>query len=460
MFSWEWRTVASVASACVAALMLSCGNDVVVPNGGPAGSGADGGSPTGAGGVPGAGNTSIGGTSPGGSNPGGSGGSGGVVPTVTWSDDIAPIVYRECAGCHRDGGIAPFSLLTYADARPFARGAMVAVAERYMPPMPVDNSGDCNTYANARWLTDDEIELFAQWVDQGVAEGDPSHLPPPPASPAGLDRVDVTLSMPMEYTPNAAVTDDYRCFVVDPGVEDSYLVAYETLPGDARVVHHAIVFQPQKDSDAADAEALDAAEEGPGYTCYGAPRIDADPLAIWAPGGGPAKFPAGTGILLSGGRKLVLQMHYNTGSGVYPDKTSVRLQLEQRVDHPAYFQPIADQDMSVMPGQQLGMTVRTFPVKTPAPGTAYGVAPHMHTLGRTLRVDASFADGTDRCLVNVDRWNFHWQNAWWYTNPIKGTAESVTISCGYDTTGRTTPVTWGEGTNDEMCLAYLYIATP
>ncbi|HEY3500517.1 MAG TPA: hypothetical protein VGK73_37750, partial [Polyangiaceae bacterium] len=283
MFSREWRTY---ASAWAAAFALACGNDAL-PSDGPEGAGA-GGSPVHAGGVGG-----TNGPSPAGSG-GSAGGSAGVAgKPVTWVDDIAPLVFRECAGCHREGGIAPFSLLRYEDARLFAHGAMVAVAERYMPPMPVDNSGECNTYSNARWLSDEEISLFAHWYAQGTPEGDPSRLPDPPKPPAGLERADVTLSMPVEYTPSAAATDDYRCFVVDPGIEDSYLVAYETVPGDGRVVHHAILYQPKLASDAADAEALDAAEDGPGYTCFGAPRVDVDPLALWAPGGGPTKFPAG-----------------------------------------------------------------------------------------------------------------------------------------------------------------------
>ena len=91
----------------------------------------------------------------------GSGGSA-VGERVTWSEDIAPLMFRECAGCHRDGGIAPFALTSYAAAYPHAHAAALAVAERYMPPMPVDNSGDCNTYSNARWLSDAEIDLVMQ----------------------------------------------------------------------------------------------------------------------------------------------------------------------------------------------------------------------------------------------------------------------------------------------------------
>jgi hypothetical protein len=437
-----------VASAVAAALALSCSSDT--PPGGGAG-GAGSGGTVGSGSAPGGTSSSAG--------SGGASGSGNV-EAVTWAEDIAPLVFRECTGCHRDGGIGPFALTSYAAARPFAHAAALAVADRYMPPMPVDNSGECNTYSNARWLSDDEIRLFQRWWDQGAPEGDPARTPAPPTLAAGLERTDATVALAAEYTPNGAVSDDYRCFVVDPGMaEDRYLVAYEVVPGDARVVHHAILFQPQKDSDAADAQALDAAEEGQGYTCFGASRIEADPIALWAPGGGPIRFPAGTGVFVAGGRKLVLQVHYNTNLGVFPDRTSVRLQLETRVDKTAFFQPIADQALNVAPGQELGMSFFTRELSPPTPSTVYGVLPHMHTLGRTLRFDIGFEEGS-RCGASVDNWNFHWQNAWWYTTPLKGTVASVTLSCGFDTRTRTTPIMWGEGTLDEMCLVYAYVTVP
>jgi hypothetical protein len=446
MSSWERRTL---ASALVASLALSCSGDP------PSGAGAGGAAAGGAGGSVAAGN----GGAAGGGTAGGTG-----TATVTWADDVAALVFRECAGCHREGGIAPFSLTSYADAKPFSRAMMIATAERYMPPMPVDNSGECNTYSNARWLTDEEILLIAEWHEQGAVEGDPTRTPLPPIVPAGLERADLTIGPGAEYTPNAATLDDYRCFVVDPGLaEDSYLVAYEFVPGDPRIVHHAILFQPAEDADAADAEALDAAEEGLGYTCFGAPRVESTPLALWAPGGGATRFPAGTGVFLFERRKLVLQVHYNTGLGVFPDLTKVKLQIEPRVDRQAFYQPVADQDMNVAPGQELGMTSRTHELtdEMSAPMTIYGVGPHMHLLGRTLRLEAEF-EGADesRCLTEVKKWNFHWQGGWWYDAPIKGTPTTVTISCGYDTRSRTTPVTWGEGTNDEMCLAYLYLTIP
>jgi hypothetical protein len=228
------------------------------------------------------------------------------------------------------------------------------------------------------------------------------------------------------------------------------------IPGDARVVHHAIVYAPSSDAEAANAEALDRAEAGLGYTCFGGARVDGDPRVLWAPGAGVTRLPADTGLPLVAGRKLVLQVHYNLTSGSFPDRTVVHLQTSATVTHPAAYLPVADTKMSVAAGQELGTTTRSVNGINSAV-KVYGVLPHMHTLGRTLRVNA-LSGGTSTCLVDVDRWDFHWQNAWWYEKPLEfASIASLNITCGYDTRTRTTPVTWGEGTSDEMCLNYVYL---
>jgi hypothetical protein len=422
------------------------------PVGGSAGVGGQGGS---------AGSGAPGGSSSGVAGTAGAAGAGGGSSAVTWSEHVAPIVFRECVGCHREGGIAPFSLTSYASAADVADAMADATAVRYMPPMPVDNGGSCNTFSNARWLSDAEIRTIGDWYTGGALEGDPSRTPPVPPPAAGLERVDLTLAAGESYTPNAALTDDYRCFVVDPGLAaDTFLVAYDLVPGDPRIVHHAIVYAPETDEEALLAESLDAAEPGLGYTCFGAAGVDSDPVVLWAPGGGVTRLPEGTGLPLVAGRKLVLQIHYNLAPGTFPDHTVVRLQTAPSVARPSAFTPIADLALEVAPGQELGVSTRTFTLGTPASATIYGVLPHMHTLGRTLRLEASTgAPASNTCIVNVDRWDFNWQNAWWYETPLVGSGvTSFTLSCGYDTRSRTTPVTWGEGTADEMCLVYLYVA--
>jgi hypothetical protein len=386
-------------------------------------------------------------------------GSGGV---VTWSEHVAPIAYRECVGCHREGGIGPFSLTSYASAYEYSGTMAYLTAIRYMPPMPVDNGGSCNTYSNARWLSDAEIATIGAWSDAGAPEGNPALLPPVPPPPAGLDRTDITLDAGESYTPNADLWDDYRCFVVDPGLTaDAFLVAYDMVPGDPRIVHHAIVYAPDTEEDATRAEALDVQDLGLGYTCFGASGVNASPIVLWAPGGGVVNLPEGTGLPLVAGRKLVLQVHYNLAAGAFPDQTTVRLKTEPTVERPGEFTLVADTSLNVPPGEELGVSTRTFTLGDPPPQmTVHGVLPHMHTLGRTLRLEASIPPlgPSSTCVVNVDRWDFNWQNAWWYETPLVANGVTTfTLSCGFDTRERTTPVTWGEGTADEMCLVYLYV---
>jgi hypothetical protein len=379
---------------------------------------------------------------------------------VTFYEDVAPIVYENCTPCHRPGSIAPFSLIDYASAKAVADDMARATEQRIMPPMPVDNSGSCNTFANARWLSDEEIGVIGEWAKAGAPEGDPAAAPPVPQPSLGLGAPDVTLDMGVDYTPNASVADDYRCFMVSsPTAELAFVTAYEVVPGDPRVVHHVIVYQPNDEVEAAEAHDLDAAQAGEGYTCFGGPGVRADPLVLWAPGGALVELPENTGIPLSGGRDLIMQIHYNLAEGNHVDHTKVHLAFAKQAVTPAVFQPIADTRLELAPGMPEAFTAAAF-----APDyeqfTIYGMAPHMHTLGRTLRVDLT-DEGTTTCLINVDRWDFHWQNVWWYDQPKTfSNVDSLGIRCSYDTTERSATVTWGEGTMDEMCLNYLYASSP
>lgn len=398
---------------------------------------------------------------PGGAGPSSGGATPGRTSEVTWYEDVAPIVYENCVACHRPGEIAPFSLLDYEQASSVASLVAQVTRERRMPPMPVDNTGECNTYSNARWLTDDEIATIQAWFEGGAAMGDPENALSEPPGPADLADPDAVLDAGVDYLPDASRPDDYRCFVLPSPVEQSqFLTAYQVVPGDARIVHHVIVYHPTSDTAAEEARALDEAEEGPGYTCFGSPGVSAEPRVLWAPGTAAVRMPAGTGTVLAGGRDLILQIHYNTLPGSFPDRTSVKLEISPTVGTQAQFIPIADLEMQLQPLQAQAVTTASFSVDDPVPVTLYGALPHMHTLGHTLEVTAT-SSGTDQCLVKVDRWDFHWQNAWWYAEPLKLPAmDSIRITCGYDTRSRTDVVTWGDGTADEMCLAYFYLSAP
>src|SRR6478735_1292790 len=135
-------------------------------------------------------------------------------------EDVAPIINQNCVGCHREGGIAPFSLTSYDEVRAHADQIASTTAARLMPPMPVDNSGECNTYANARWLSDDQVARLGRWQETGAAAGDASKAEALPEPPASLSNVDAMLDMGTSYTPDdTSGHDDYRCFVVPSPVD-------------------------------------------------------------------------------------------------------------------------------------------------------------------------------------------------------------------------------------------------
>ncbi len=394
----------------------------------------------------------------GGSDPTGSGA--GPANGPTYYGDVAPILATQCASCHVEGGIAPFPLLTYEDAKMAGPTIKSDTASRKMPPWNLDNSGSCSTFENARWLTDDEIATLGAWVDAEYPMGDPSQMPPPPAEPPKLSVVSKTLDMGVSYTPDASKEDDYRCFIVDPGlVEDTFVTAYQVNPGDKRVVHHMILFAndtPEDDQAVAD---LDAAEPGDGYTCYGGPGANGSRFTVgWAPGGGATFYPDGTGLRLKAGRKVVMQIHYNLANGAFPDRTTIDLTLAPSVQKEALISRVAALNLNLPPGQSLATATANLPVpKAVGQFTVWGVAPHMHKRGRTM--DVSYDDGAaTTCMTKVSDWNFHWQSFGMFASPITlSGGGTMSITCGYDTSFDTKTVTWGEGTDDEMCINFFYV---
>jgi hypothetical protein len=226
-------------------------------------------------------------------------------------------------------------------------------------------------------------------------------------------------------------------------------------PGNDQVVHHVLLYNPNSDAAADDAVALDAADDGLGYSCFGGAGVDADPLVAWAPGGGATAYPAGTGLPVTGGRPLILQVHYNTANGTGPDHTEVAITLEDEVSQPAVLARINHTDFELPPGQ--AAVAESFEVPVNQDIRVWGVLPHMHELGQSIRVSVE-NDGEETCMVDIPDWNFHWQSMYLYDEPVNVAAGSTArISCVFDTTDRTDPTTFGENTSDEMCLAFVYV---
>jgi len=385
---------------------------------------------------------------------------GGVPAHPTYYENVAAIVQDHCVQCHSGHGIGPFALTTYDQVKAVAPAIKAATASHTMPPFHVDGSGDCNTYKDARLLTADEIAILGKWSDGGAPAGDPNNAPPPPPSQAKLARVDSTLDPGAAYQPNTSESDDYRCFIVDPGIAtDKFLTAYEVHPGTPSEVHHVVLYSVDSAAEAAAAKNLDSSDPALGYTCFGGAMTGGGrTLAAWAPGTGATLYPANTGIRVKAGQPMILQVHYNKPTTT--DRTTVDLTLEDQVPLEAVITGAIDANLNLQPAQATEMATSTAQIPpTSIPYRIWGVYPHMHKLGRTLRVDLT-SGASDTCIVNVPDYNFSWQQFYFYDQPIvvpPSATDALTITCGYDTRGMTNTVHFGEGTADEMCIAGLYI---
>jgi hypothetical protein len=380
--------------------------------------------------------------------------------TAVYYGQVDQILNQNCVQCHSSDPdrLAPFSLATYDDAVAAAGGQAVAYAvmAREMPPYYADNDGSCGHY-DTKWLSDDEIQTLTTWFNGTHTAGDASNASPPPGALPDLDHVDATLDPGADYLPPASAgTDLYRCFIVDPGVAaDTFLVGDYVHPKNTAIVHHVIVFAlPDADAEA-QAAALDAQDADLGYDCFGGPGIDSASFLIgWAPGQGAIPFPATTGVRVKGGRKLIMQVHYNlTNLAVNgsPDHTTIDLQFASSVEHEAQIASVrGDVDLPPHDPDATAAGTRKMPA---TPLKLWGSALHMHTRGTKAEVDAGSS-----CLIKLDQWSFHWQHFYWNTEPTPLDASSqVKVTCHYDTGNDTAPVEWGEKTTDEMCLAYLYL---
>jgi hypothetical protein len=438
--------------------------------------------------------------------------------------DVAPIVRESCTSCHRIGGIAPFAFRTERDLARRAPLIVAALDERRMPPWPPSARSPHYVGQERRTLDGREREIIVGWARaQLTRPGGPRRStpvgPPVPSAVApqpGETRVE--LAMPASYTPNGSngSTDDYRCFLLDPKLRDNaYVTSAQIAPGVASIVHHVILYRLSPAA-VADATALDGRTPGQGWTCFGGPRVgegvngdprglldDAGWIAAWAPGSGGDRLRSGTGVWLPAGSRIVMQVHYNLLNGRRPDRSSAvlttvpgdrELTPVETVLLPAPVElacrksetgPLCDRtaaifdqvdrfgtSAAVVPtgllllcdknaAQPVASAVTTCDRRVDRPLTVQAVAGHMHLLGRTIRVELNPGTARARLLLEIPRWNFHWQAMYQLTTPVRvEPGDVLRVTCRHDATlrrGAPRYVLWGEGTTDEMCLGALQV---
>jgi hypothetical protein len=391
-------------------------------------------------------------------------------PVVTYYKDVQPLVAANCQGCHSADGIGPFDLSNYDAMKAHGAVAAAAVSARIMPPWMPSEAG--RPLIGSRRLTDDQITLVKNWVAQGMPAGDPAdatHVDPP----VSTFRTDAAFPMATPYSPNTSLgTDDYHCFVIDPQLDaDKAVTAFNVLPGDKRVVHHVILFGVEK-ADQPQLADLQAHGDGHGgYTCFGSSGINsAIMVGGWVPGTSATTFPAGTGVVLSAGSKIVMQVHYNMLQVQQTtDNTKAMLQYAPAASvKKAYIIPILNQSFSVPAGKVDTVLAVGQDVPAGLKLQIWGLLPHMHLHGTNVNVVATMKNGTKETLIDIPRWDFHWQQLYFFQQPLEvQPGDRATLSCTFDNTQANQPIVngeqvpartlrWGEDTLSEMCLSYLY----
>ncbi|HEY0135347.1 MAG TPA: hypothetical protein VGB85_14785, partial [Nannocystis sp.] len=360
-------------------------------------------------------------------------------------------------GCHRDGGIGSFTMQDVEVAQDYAGAMKQSTATREMPPWMPDPA--CQNFHDARILSDAEIALFAAWADGGALAGDPADAPTP-VPPPSLGKIDIELQASAPYTPNKGLgEDDYRCLVLDPkqGAPLS-LVGVNFLPDQANMVHHVVLFAVDRQT----AATKDASEPGLGWTCFGGPGTPGgmNTLGAWVPGSPPLMYPQGTGLTLLASEVIVMQMHYNFenlgGADPKPDQTKVQLQYAAGPVTTAKMIPLIDMGFNIPPSS-MGYTHGTS-LTLQKSTRLYGMLPHMHKLGRQISLTSSALG----CMIDIPEWDFHWQQFYFYENQQGMTLPAkskLDLKCTWDNPGGQA-VGWGEGTADEMCVAFIYTTTP
>ncbi|MDX2039507.1 MAG: ascorbate-dependent monooxygenase [Isosphaeraceae bacterium] len=419
----------------------------------------------------------------------------------TYHKEVSRILQKNCQECHRPNQVAPFSLLTYEQARKRANDLLTVITEGRMPPWPASPHYG-GPFKDQRILAKADQETLRAWLEADCPEGDPADAPKPLvfSSDWPLGEPDLVLTMPEPFELEATGDDDFRVFVLRTNFpEDRWIRAVDFRPGNRKVVHHVIA---GVDTSGRGRE-LDAADPKPGYHALGG-FGDGVPLRsflpIWTPGAMPRECLPDTGFILPKGADILIQVHYHKSGKPEKDATTLGLYLTDKpvknqvrtgfvFPNVSIFQALAARrkleaakqagkrpsfddmlrDVLVIPAGKADYTVEA---STKAGATQMGgplrndilltaVMPHMHWLGKDFQFTAVKPDGTRVPLIRIDRWDFNWQGTYAYDKPIplpKGSWFEMVAHFDNSDANPANPskpakkVQWGEGTNDEMCI--------
>lgn len=387
----------------------------------------------------------------------------GKAQTPTWSNQVSCILYSHCTSCHNPNGLAPFSLLTYSDAYNKRFNISTSVSDGKMPPYLPDLT--YSRFAHERVLTLDEITLINAWASGGAPAGDTTQAPPAPVynSAEEITAPDLVARMPVFTVPNIS-NDLYQAFILtNPSPTTRYITEFEIVPGNRNIVHHVLVFQDSTNAPVTN----DSAFAGPGYVSFGGIGSNkAQLISAWVPGSGVYTLPAGMGVKLNAGARIVVQIHYPNGSDGQVDSTKINIK----------FSPTPLRNVNIDAALNTGnMTngpliipansTKTFysQYTVPANVTVVSVAPHAHLICTKFEVFGVTPVGDTIRFIRINDWDFHWQGVQNFQRPIKVPTGTILHGIAFYDNTTNNPhnpnpspqtVTLGEATTDEMMLIY------
>lgn len=399
-------------------------------------------------------------------------------PQPTFSKDVAPLLYKHCTTCHRPGEIAPMSLLTYEEARPWARAIRDNVVNGTMPPWHADPAH--GKFLNDRRLSPAEKDVISRWVGAGAPQGDPKDLPAPPTYAQGwtIGQPDAVVSMEAPYSLPAQGELPYQYFEASTNfTEDKWVQALEIRPGDRSVVHHVLVYA--RSPNMTSRGQIFRQKNPPGPISPTMQKELADPeirkvqqsqgmrrgplMAQTAPGTPATVYEPGTALLVKAGTVLTFQIHYTTNGKLATDKTSIGFRFAKQAPqaevrtgamiNPRFMIPPGAADHPVEAGMEFLEDV-----------TIYSLVPHTHLRGKSWEHRLQYPDGREEIVLAVPTYDFNWQTEYIFAQPLRvpkgATLKSV---AHYDNSKQnksnpdpTQEVYWGDQTWEEMQYTAIY----
>ncbi|MCH8333880.1 cytochrome c [Candidatus Sumerlaeota bacterium] len=369
---------------------------------------------------------------------------------ITFSKHVAPIFQRSCQNCHRPGEVAPMSLLSYGEARPWAKSIRRMVRSREMPPWDADPN--IGRYVNDPTLSEEEVETIVRWVDTGAAPGNPADLPPPLEFPTerewNIGEPDLILTMRIEHVVPAEGYDRYPSFYLATGLtEERWVRAVEIKPGNRRVIHHVMAYVEQERDDG---------ERSRGGRTNGSLMIE------YAVGNRGDIFPPGTGKLLKPGSVIRLESHYHSSGVEERDRTSIGFRFYPKGEspRPVISRGISDRDLAIPAGADNVKAEAWF--RLPYRARIISFQPHMHYRGKSMILEAIFPDGRTEILSSVPTFKFNWQITYAFeTPPVVPAGTELHMVAYHDNSPNiaynpdpSALVRWGQQTTDEMAIGW------